>query len=193
MQMLSLWKNSSSRFKRFLTILAFFVLSIAITVAGVLTPLSLEKSRDIGSELKQAEQDVKGMDIWHGAAYFFTHNFPICLVMFVPVVGPLFGSYVFYNTGVVLAAETNVAAAENTMHIPPLLIFLLLFLFPHTWLEFIAYSTALAANVWLTWRIIQRRSLKELSRTIIFIAICAALLLAAAILEAAVIVMLSQT
>jgi uncharacterized membrane protein SpoIIM required for sporulation len=187
----SFWKSTSSRSRRFLTILTFFALSIVITVAGVLTPLSLQESNDLGNQLKQTEEDVKKMDVLHGAVYFFSHNFLICLVMFVPIVGPLFGSYVFYNTGLVLSAETNVAAADNTMHVSPLLVFFLLFLFPHTWLEFIAYSAALAASVWLTWRIIQRKIIGELSRTAIFIGICALLLFVAGILEAAVIALLA--
>ena len=188
--MLSLWRNSSSRFKRFLTILAFFALSIIITIAGVLTPLSLQESNDLSKELDQTQQEVENMDILHGTFYFFSHNFLICLVLFVPGLGPLFGAYVFYNTGVVLTAETNTIAAKNGTQVPPLLLFFMLFLFPHTWLEFIAYSTALAANVWLTWRIIQRKALRELSRTGMFIAICALLLLAAGFFEIAVIVLM---
>jgi hypothetical protein len=74
------------------------------------------------------------------------------------------------------------------MHgVPALPIFLLLFLFPFTWLEFFAYSIALTESVWLIRRIVQRRAVSELRSTGILIAVCASLLLAGAIIEAAII------
>jgi hypothetical protein len=72
------------------------------------------------------------------------------------VAGPFFGCYVLYSTGVVIAAESISAG------IHPMFSCLLLFIFPFTWLEFLAYSTAFAQSVWLTWRIIQHKGEESL-------------------------------
>jgi uncharacterized membrane protein SpoIIM required for sporulation len=127
------------------------------------------------------QNELKGLDIWQMTSFIFRNNFMISLMMFIPLAGPFLGSYVLYNTGVVIAAESNV------MHVPGLTVFFFLFIFPFTWMEFIAYSTAFAASVWLTWRLIQRRGKKEFIRTCIFLAICAVLLFVAALVESVII------
>jgi hypothetical protein len=359
------WRNAPTKIKRILTIVAFFLLSVIITVAGALTPLSLKEASEIEKELEEMRGNIN-------IQLVFGNNFMICLAMFLPVAGPIFGSYVLYSTGVVIAAE-SVALAHNqttiyaskdiyidenhpdtimdnksglyvgrsttdraerallhfsmsglptdaiitqaklklylsysdsnsetiwayrltqtewdessvtwnnyttnqawnnpggdytttnetsssvgtTMgqwyewdvktiavyafnnlekqvhlllkyknenetgsknikvfnsidqapnkpklevtyytenalknRIPPIIIFLFLFAFPFTWLEFLAYSAAFAESIWLTWRIIQHKSKRELVNTCIFISICAVMLLIAAIIEIAII------
>lgn len=178
MPLLDYWTNSSPRKKRVISILAFFAFSIAVTVAGVLTPLSVTESKDRSQELQEMQSEIGHMDVWSGTKSIFTNNFLICLMMFIPIVGPFIGSYILYNTGVMIAAESNVA------HAPALLVFLLLIILPFAWMEFVAYSTAFAGSVWLTWRTIQRKGRKELVMTCILIGACAEILLVAAFIEA---------
>jgi len=168
------WRNAPTKIKRILTIAAFFLLSIIVTVAGVLTPLSHEEASEIEKELEEIQENVT-------VQLIFGNNFMICLVMFVPIAGPIFGSYVLHNTGIVIAAAS---VAEG---LPSLLVFTFLFAFPFTWLEFLAYSIAFAQSVWLTWRIIQHKGKKELVNTCVLISICAVMLLIAAIVEMAII------
>ena len=168
------WRNAPTKIKRILTIAAFFLLSIIVTVAGVLTPLSHEEASEIEKELEEIQENVN-------AQLIFGNNFMICLVMFVPIAGPIFGSYVLHNTGIVIAAAS---VAEG---LPSLLVFAFLFAFPFIWLEFLAYSIAFAQSVWLTWRIIQHKGKKELVNTCVLISICAVMLLIAAIVEMAII------
>ncbi|MCJ7425334.1 stage II sporulation protein M [Candidatus Bathyarchaeota archaeon] len=173
----SFWEHSSSRLKRIMMILAFLFLSILVTLAGVLTPLSLGESQQLNEQLKQLQDSLKGNDVWHNALLIFQNNILICLIMFVPVLGLFFGFYVLYNTGLVIAAQSNVANVSATMS------FLLLFLFPHTLLEFTAYSTALAESVWLPWRLIRHKEKRELVKAGLLILLCAAILLVAALVE----------
>ena len=168
------WRNAPTKIKRILTIAAFFLLSIIITVAGVLTPLSNEEASEIEKELEGIQENVN-------VQLIFGNNFMICLAMFVPIAGPIFGSYVLHNTGIVIAA------ASVSEGLPSLLVFTFLFAFPFTWLEFLAYSIAFAQSVWLTWRIIQHKGRKELVNTCVLISICAVVLLIAAIVEMAII------
>ena len=168
------WRNAPTKIKRILTIAAFFLLSIIITVAGVLTPLSNEEASEIKKELEGIQENVN-------VQLIFGNNFMICLAMFVPIAGPIFGSYVLHNTGIVIAA------ASVSEGLPSLLVFTFLFAFPFTWLEFLVYSIAFAQSVWLTWRIIQHKGRKELVNTCVLISICAVMLLVAAIVEMAII------
>lgn len=155
-----------------------FLAAIMITIAGVLTPLSASEANELKQELDEMREKIS-------LQFIFGNNLMICLIMFVPFAGPVFGGYVLYNTGVIIAAESIVEGA------PPLIIFLSLFIFPFAWLEFIAYSTALAESFWLFWRLIHRQGKRELVNVSILISICAVILLAAAIIEMALILSLS--
>jgi len=178
---LEYWRKSSARTKRILTIVAFFLLSLIITFIGVLTPLASEEANEISNELNQTLENMRRMNNFQKTASIFGNNFIICLIMFMPIAGLVFGLYVLYSTGVVIAAESI------SSELPPPIGFLFLFILPVIWLEFLAYSTAFAESVWLTRRIIQHRGKGELIRTCIFISICAVILLVAAIIEIAMI------
>lgn len=177
------WASSSSRFKRILTVLACFFFCILVTIAGILTPLSAQDSQSINNDIEQIRASVQNASIWQATFIIFQNNVIIDMIMFIPFAGPAIGSYVLYNTGQAVNAESN-STENNPMNLPAILVFLLLFISPHTWLEFAAYSTALASSLWLTWRIIQRKGKRELTRTAMFVAICVALLLIAAFVEA---------
>ena len=175
---LNIWRRFSTRIKRILIIASFFILSIILTIAGTLTPLSPSEAQNIKQELDEMRENIS-------VQFIFGNNFLLCLSFFIPFVGPVFGCYVLYSTGVVIAADSVVAGVH------PLLSLLLLFIFPFTWLEFLAYSTAFSQSVWLIWRIIQRKGKDELVNTCIVISICAVMLLVAAVIEMAVLNALS--
>lgn len=171
---LSFWQTFPPRIKRIITVVAFFFLAIIITIAGTLTPLSREDASSINDELEQLRPKVS-------VQYIFGNNLMLCLAMFVPIAGPIFGGYVLYNTGLVIAAQS----IANDL--PPLITFFTLLIFPFAWLEFFAYSTAFTESFWLIRRIMQRRGRREIVNACILISICAVLLLVAAIIEMALI------
>jgi hypothetical protein len=174
---LNFWNNFPSKIKRILTIVIFFFISFIITIAGTLTPLSLSDARDIKQEADQISANIS-------VQLIFGNNLMICLIMFIPVVGPIFGGYALYNTGVVIAAQSITAGS------PPLAVLLSLFIFPFAWLEFLAYSTALAESFWLIWRIFHRKIKRELANACILISTCAIMLLVGAVIEMALILYL---
>ena len=178
------WRNAPVRIKRILTIAAFFFLAIVITVAGILTPLSNEDINTLGEGLEETRENIQSLPELQQVSSIFGNNFMICLVGFVPIAGPIFEFYALYSTGVVISAY---AAYDESIQASPLLLFLLLFIFPFTWLEFLAYSTAIAESFWLIWRIIQHKWKTEIKNACILISICAMMLLVAAIIEAALI------
>lgn len=171
--MFNFWKKASTRMRRILTIFFFFIISIFVTVAGTLTPLGAEEAAKKREDLER----IRDLASNAGATFIFGNNFMLCLSFFIPIFGIFFGCYVLYNTGLMIAAESI------GLGMPPLLSFLLLFIFPFAWLEFLAYSAALSQSVWLTWRVIRRKGKDELVNTCIVITICAIMLLAAAFIE----------
>ena len=177
-------KDSPTRSKRILAIIVFFLISVLITAAGALTPLSLEDAEARSKELDQIQAEIRNMNILQITVFIFANNFRICLLMFIPAAGPFIGSYVLYNTGLVIGAESQM---KNTSGIAVLAA---LFVFPVTWLEFTAYSIALASGSWLIWRLIKSQGKKEIIQTCKYIAICALVLFAAAFIEACLIVSL---
>lgn len=176
------WIRASTKIKRILTIVAFFSLSIIIAVAGILTPLSDEDVNTLGKGLDETQENVSALPLVQQVSFIFGNNFMICLAGFVPMAGAIFECYVLYSTGVVITAYSTYKNYPS-----PLLIFLSLFFLPFTWLEFLAYSTAIAESFWLTWRIIKHRGEEEIKNACILISICAVMLLVAAIMEAAII------
>lgn len=171
------WKSFPTRTKRLLTILIFFFISFLITAAGVLTPLSREEAKAISKELNQRRESIKEMDIFQSTSSIFGNNFMICLLSFTPIAGPVFGFFVLYSTGIVIASDSI------ALGFPPFLGLISLFILPIAWMEFLAYSIAFAESTWLTWSIIKGKGKNELAKTCIFIAICAIVLLAAAFIE----------
>lgn len=181
---LSFWQTLPPRIKRIMAVAAFFFLAIIITIAGILTPLSNEEINTLGKGLEETRENIESLSEVQQTSSIFGNNFMICLVGFVPIAGPIFEFYALYSTGVVISAYV---AYDESIQTSPLIIFLLLFIFPFTWLEFLAYSTAIAESFWLIWRIIQHKWKTEIKNACILISICAVMLLVAAIIEAALI------
>lgn len=170
--------------KRIVTIIILFIAAVIASVLGTLTQLTAQDAQTINNDLNSTVSSLEA----NGALlqYIFGNNFEITLIMFIPFIGPIFGLYVLYNTGVAIVAQTM----AQSFQLSPTAVFFSLFLTPVAWLEFIAYSTAMAANVWLSYRIVQGSWRHELSNTTKFIAICAILLLSGAIIETALILAL---
>jgi hypothetical protein len=171
---LSIWRNASPIHKRILSIVAIFIVAIMITVIGSLMPMDPQQAKDISNNLNQTVNTMKQDDTL--LPYIFGNNFMICLLMFIPVIGPLLGFYILFNTGTVIGA---ISTAEG---ISPI-IALALTLIPIGLIEFTAYSTAMTESIWLFRRITQKKGIHELKNTCVFISIAAVLLFLGAVIE----------
>lgn len=178
------WRRAPSRRKRIISIVAFLVLSVIVTVAGVLTPLSDEEVEVLGEELESTQTTLVSLSRVQQVSFIFGNNLMICVAGFVPVAGLLFEFYVLYSTGVVISAYE---AYDEDIQVNPLLLFFSLFIFPFFWLEFLAYSTAMAESVWLIRRILQHKTRREIKNACLLVSACVVMLLAAAIIEVALI------
>jgi uncharacterized membrane protein SpoIIM required for sporulation len=176
---IAIWTRASSRRKRLFSIIAVLIVALVVTGIGSLMPISAQDAEQISAELNQTVTTLQAEGLL--APYIFGNNLLICLVMFVPVIGPVLGLFIMFNTGTVVGA---IAASSG---FSPLLALLAIFITPVGWLEFAAYSTAMAESVWLFRRILQRRFFRELRNTTIFVTICTVLLAVGAIVETAII------
>src|SRR3972149_3231792 len=97
-----IWTKASARRKRILSIIAVFIVALAITAAGTLMPVSTEEANQINDNLNQTVSTLSE----RGALtqYIFGNNFLICLLMFIPVIGPFLGLFIMFNTGTVIGA-----------------------------------------------------------------------------------------
>ncbi|MGZ4850499.1 MAG: stage II sporulation protein M [Candidatus Bathyarchaeia archaeon] len=171
---LSFWIKSSNRRKRIYSFLFVLVLSIVLMTIGSLVPISKQNAHLIVDPLNQtiAQNQESGTL----PQTFFLHNFPICLIMFIPVLGTAFGLLSFFVTGYALGGISLLQGVSPLQNVSFLL------LAPHTWLEFIAYALAVSESIWLLRRLTQKR-FSELKNTAILIGVCAGLLVLAAFVE----------
>jgi len=176
---LDFWRTASSRRKRIFSALAVLIVGLVVTAIGGFMPMNAQDAKQISDDLNQTVASMQDQGVL--MQYILGNNFFICLLMFIPVVGPLLGLYVLFNTGTVVGA---VAAAGGY---PAIIAFVALFLTPVAWLEFAAYSTAMSESVWLFRRILQHRGKHEFRNACLFITLCAVLLVLGEIVETALI------
>ena len=171
---LSFWTNASSKRKRIYSTIIILVIGLFLLFIGSLVQISPQDAKQLTNSLNQTlpshQFSVTNVDI------LFSHNLYICLIEFVPVIGPIWGFLSFFVTGI------GINAIASVQGVPPLLVLLIIAIFPHTWLEFASYSIAITESIWLFRRLLQGRW-RELKNTAILIGLCAILLLIGAIVE----------
>jgi len=169
------WKNASIRQKRFYSLIFIFVLSVAVTFAGTLMPLSAEEANILADKTNQVITD--NPDVASLSIAIFTNNFMLCLLMFIPIFGVIFGMIVLFSTGVTIGALSMVQGLS------PIVTLLMLMITPIFWIEFASYTLGMSESGWLFRRLTQKRW-SHLKWTAIFIGLTAILLAIGAVVEA---------
>lgn len=171
---LSFWRNASTRRKRIYSFLLVFLVAVLAMVTGSFATLSQRQAESISNNLNQTlAQHRANNDL---VPYIFLNNFVICLLMFIPIAGAGLGLFILYDTGVALSAISTLQGY------PPYVAILSLMATPVFWLEFAAYSIAMAESIWLFRRLL-RKQWWELKWTAAFIGLCALLLIIGAVVE----------
>jgi hypothetical protein len=171
---LSFWTKASNKRKRIYSFIVIFVIAVLLTVIGSLVPISPQAARQTSDQLNQTLNQNRASGTL--PEYIFLNNFSICLVMFIPIVGPILGFFILFNTGYALGAISQVQGYS------PLIAILALVLTPVFWLEFASYTIGMTESIWLFRRLLQQRW-GELKNTVILIGVCAGLLAIGAIVE----------
>jgi hypothetical protein len=162
--------------KRRLLYLAFGAAAfLAAYSAGAAVPLSDEEAEEIRREFAEQIGDIDETGI-------FLNNIRIALGMFVPAAGVGLGLFSGFATGSVFAAIANSSPALSG--IPPLAILIT----PFGIMEVLVYGLAMSRSAMLVYYFVKRRSWREYAvPTLIELGIAAGVLLAAAVIEWAII------
>ena len=158
---------------RLLAMIVALSICFAATLVGTLYPIGFQEADEIVKDTSRLGDLIQYM----GVPIIFGNNLMYCMIMFIPFLGPLYGVYVLFSTGRVIAA-IGVVSKVN-----PLLLLLTTFIFPFAWLEYISYAIAISESFWLTLMLIRHRFKSELASTAKAISLCALLLLVAAFIE----------
>ncbi|HII86248.1 TPA: hypothetical protein HA273_06795, partial [Candidatus Bathyarchaeota archaeon] len=73
-----------------------------MTAIGSMLPIDEDEADRISNELNQTVAVLKDQGVL--TQYIFGNNFMICMLMFVPIVGPLAGLFIMFTTGSVVGA-----------------------------------------------------------------------------------------
>jgi len=176
---IGMWMSASSRRKRIYTIIAVFIVAVSVTIVGSFIPVSSADAQQINKDLNETVTTMQAQGTL--VQFIFGNNFLITLVMFIPLIGPALGLFIMFNTGNVVGA---IAASGGYS---PIIALIALIITPVFWLEFAAYSTAMAESVWVFRRLLQGRGIRELRIMSIFVTITAVILVVGAVVETALI------
>jgi hypothetical protein len=186
----SFWKTASPKRKRIYSIIFMLALCITATILGTLVQLSVQDAKQLSDSTNGIITDNPTYPSLVGA--ILLNNFKICLVMFIPILGAVFGLFVLFSTGVGIRAildtqsASGASAAISTIS-PTTAILALVFVGLTFVVEYVSYSIGIAESIWLYRRLTQRRW-GELKNTGILIGIVAALLVTGALVESWVII-----
>lgn len=165
-------ESKSDLKRRIFVIIIFFVVATVVTFSGTIaTNVDIHEAQRVKEELEGEFQRM------NDPRFILGNNLVHTLVMFTPVIGPVWGCFVLFNTGRIIALFS---IAEG---IPPILTFVLLLFSPILWLEFSVYSTAMAQSVMLLLHLVRRSGGREAIRTCVVIALCTIVLLISAFVE----------
>ncbi|MBS7640870.1 MAG: zinc ribbon domain-containing protein [Candidatus Bathyarchaeia archaeon] len=159
------------------------ILCISVTAIGASIKIEVSEARSLSHEVESLENAVRSI----GFQAIFGNNFMHALIMFAPIVGPIWGFSVLYNTGKVIAAISIVNELD------PRLNMLVLFFFPFTWMEYISYALAISESIFLTYSIIKRNFREEFTTASKLVVLCSIILLIAALIEFYVISLLESS
>ncbi len=150
----------------------FFGLFTASFQIGATTELSEEDALAILHDFADTMEDVDSTGI-------FLNNLSIGLPNFVPGIGPAWGLYSGWSTGISISGIFSLYPELSDTQ--PLDIF---YASPFGFIELIAYSIGMSRGAFLVFSFVKRQSMKSILKwTVVEIAIVVALLVVGAIME----------
>jgi len=113
---------------------------IIISSIPVNDPIAAKRAEEL---LNEASSQPSYFNL---VSLIFTNNLLVTSVSFIPILGIGFLGYAIYNTGYSLSA---LSTSEN---LPGFLVAILLFIAPHSVVEFLSYAISVAAGILLIWK-----------------------------------------
>lgn len=179
----SFWLTASPRRKRIYSTFFVLVLSVLATMAGMFVQLPTDQAQAVYNQLNQTSSSPTLLtDI-------FLNNFPLCLLMFIPLAGIGIGLFILFSTGMAFRAVFDIQAASGLSSTaaasginPTTAIIVLVAAGVVFVLEYVSYTIAMTESVWLFRRILQKRW-REVKVLGMLIGLVAVLLAVGAVVE----------
>jgi hypothetical protein len=178
----SFWLTASPKRKRIYSTFFFLILSVLATLAGMFVQLPQDQAQAIYNQLNQTSSSPTLMtDI-------FLNNFPLCLLMFIPLAGLGIGLFILFSTGMAFRAVFDIQAANGLSSSavsginPTTAIIVLVAAGAVFVLEYVSYTIAMTESVWLFRRLLQKRW-REVKILAMLIGLVAVLLAVGAVVE----------
>ena len=158
-----------------LRIILFFVFIGLFTASfqiGATTELSLEDSIEILTDMENTMTDIDSVGI-------FLNNLSIGLPNFIPGIGPAWGLYAGWSTGIAISGIWSFVPELSDSQ--PLDIF---YASPFGFMELIAYSIGMSRGAFLIFSFVKHHSMKSVLKwTVVEIVIVVALLAVGGVME----------
>jgi hypothetical protein len=179
----SFWLTASPKRKRIYSTFFVLILSVLATLAGMFVQLPQDQAIAIYNQLNQTSSSPTLLtDI-------FLNNFPLCLLMFIPLAGLGIGLFILFSTGMAFRAVFDIQAASgfsssaSVSGINPTTAIIVLVAAGSVFiLEYVSYTIAMTESVWLFRRILQKRW-REVKVLGMLIGLVAVLLAVGAVVE----------
>ena len=107
----SFWKTASPIRKRIYSIIFILALCITATILGTLVQLSAQDAKQLSDSTNGIITDNPTYPSLVGA--ILLNNFKICLVMFIPILGAVFGLFVLFTGAPFLDRRTTTAGTSG--------------------------------------------------------------------------------
>jgi len=136
-------------------VLVTFVASQAILIAAAVLPFFPGEEQVYSSALHQLEGNLTRTTLVQQFELIYRNNLQVATANMLPGLGTLTLGAASYNTGRVIQV------IGLNQHVPPILVVLSLYLYPHSWVEELSYPITTSAGIMLLtrWRRVSPRSL----------------------------------
>lgn len=160
-----------------LSLLATLILFILLGVSSLI-PMSGREAEEMLEQAKQIiGEKITPIDIW-------LNNMVAALITYIPFIGVGIAGFIIFQTGRLFGALATLYGINSIMLI------LLAIATIYGLVEFIAYGTAFTESILLSYSIVKRSVRSEVKWLLVSMGIVALLLLAAALMESALITFL---
>jgi uncharacterized membrane protein SpoIIM required for sporulation len=132
--------------RRIVLISAIFMIQAASYFIIPSLPFGPGEEQQYTSQSKQLAGLIAGNSPLELFVLIFFHNLVIALILVLPAAGILQFSSVTYATARTIQA---IAVSASPQPLPPIAVSMVLFFFPHTWIELVAYPVAVAESLLL--------------------------------------------
>ena len=141
------FKSGDLRLERLFYVMFGIEILVYIIVSAI--PAS---NQSLLNEFQQEQNSIDSQTFIPIFLSIFLNNLRIATLEFIPVLG------IFFYIESIVVTSYIIALLGTQAHFSGIIVFLILSLFPHTWLEIPSYAVAASTSIYLLYYLVKRRS-----------------------------------